>query len=326
MASPKKSTSKKSTAKKSSAVKKTVGKKAVARKKSANKSGVKKTTAKSPVKKKSSAKKSAPIKAGKKSKSKSTAKAPAKLTPKQREAARKALAREKEAARKAAAKAKEAARKEAAKQKELARKEAIKKKEAAKKEAALIAAAKKAEKEAARAAKEAAKQAAKIVIPPPPAVQVINPIGGDTIPQVRKAVPGKKAAPKRPVVEEDESKWTKTELNQVRKILLKEVAELDAEIAAEEARFHALIVESGEGAGDDQADAGAKTFEREHEISILSNKKDLLDQSHHALERIEAGTYGFCENCGKPIGKLRLLEANPRATLCMPCREREDRS
>lgn len=179
------------------------------------------------------------------------------------------------------------------------------------------------ETKAAKAAKEAA---AKPATPPPPPVQVINPIGGAVIPKVKKAVPGKKAAPKRPVVEEDESKWTKTELNQVRKMLLKEVAELEAEIAAEEERFHALIMESGEGAGDDQADAGAKTFEREHEISILSNKKDLLDQSHHALERIAAGTYGSCENCGKPIGKLRLMEANPRATLCMPCREREDRS
>jgi DnaK suppressor protein len=86
------------------------------------------------------------------------------------------------------------------------------------------------------------------------------------------------------------------------------------------------IVESGEGAGDDQADAGTKTFEREQEISILSNKKDMLDQIFHALERLDQGTYGSCEDCGRPIGKHRLMEANPRATLCMSCREREDRS
>jgi RNA polymerase-binding protein DksA len=146
------------------------------------------------------------------------------------------------------------------------------------------------------------------------------------LPSVRKAVPGKKAAPKHPVVQEDESNWTKTELNAVRKMLTSEAAELAVEIAQAEESFHALIMESGEGAGDDQADAGTKTFEREHEISILSNKKDLLDQTNRALERIEAGTYGACENCGKQIGKLRLQEANPRATMCMPCREREDRS
>jgi RNA polymerase-binding protein DksA len=172
-------------------------------------------------------------------------------------------------------------------------------------------------------AKAEAAAAAALAGPP---VQVINPIGSVGLPSVRKAVPGKKAAPKHPVVQEDESNWTKTELNAVRKMLTSEATELASEIAQAEESFHALIMESGEGAGDDQADAGTKTFEREHEISILSNKKDLLDQSNRALERIEAGTYGACENCGKQIGKLRLQEANPRATMCMPCREREDRS
>jgi len=158
-------------------------------------------------------------------------------------------------------------------------------------------------------AKAEAAAAAALAGPP---VQVINPIGSVGLPSVRKAVPGKKAAPKHPVVQEDESNWTKTELNAVRKMLTSEAEELKVEIAQAEESFHALIMESGEGAGD--------------EISILSNKKDLLDQTNRALERIEAGTYGACENCGKQIGKLRLQEANPRATMCMPCREREDRS
>ena len=172
-------------------------------------------------------------------------------------------------------------------------------------------------------AKAEAAAAAALAGPP---VQVINPIGSVGLPSVRKAVPGKKAAPKHPVVQEDESSWSKTELTAVRKKLTAEAEGLTAEIAQAEENFHALITESGEGAGDDQADAGTKTFEREHEISILSNKKDLLDQTNRALERIESGTYGACENCGKQIGKLRLQEANPRATMCMPCREREDRS
>ena len=172
-------------------------------------------------------------------------------------------------------------------------------------------------------AKAEAAAAAALAGPP---VQVINPIGSVGLPSVRKAVPGKKAAPKHPVVQEDESNWSKTELNAVRKALTAEAEELALEIKLAEEKFHALIMESGEGAGDDQADAGTKTFEREHEISILSNKKDLLDQTNRALDRIEAGTYGACENCGKQIGKLRLQEANPRATMCMPCRQREDRS
>ena len=172
-------------------------------------------------------------------------------------------------------------------------------------------------------AKAEAAAAAALAGPP---VQVINPIGSVGLPSVRKAIPGKKAVAKHPVVQEDESSWSKTELNAVRKTLVKEAEELAADIAQAEQSFHDLIMESGEGAGDDQADAGTKTFEREHEISILSNKKDLLDQTNRALERIDAGTYGACENCGKQIGKMRLQEANPRATMCMPCRQREDRS
>ncbi|MBU6347726.1 MAG: TraR/DksA C4-type zinc finger protein, partial [Actinomycetales bacterium] len=172
---------------------------------------------------------------------------------------------------------------------------------------------------------KAAKETPKPEVVAPPAPPVINPIAGAEIPQVRKAVPGKKAAPKQPAVQEDESNWTKPELERARKMLEREAAELVAEIAAADEKFQDLIFESGEGAGDDQADAGTKTFEREQEISLLANKRDLLDQTHHALERIAAGTYGRCENCTNPIGKLRLLEANPRATLCMPCRQKQDR-
>jgi len=170
-----------------------------------------------------------------------------------------------------------------------------------------------------------AKAVKEVAVKPEPAPQVINPIGG-ALPSVRKAVPGKKSAPKHPTIVEDESNWLKSELTTVRKILIKDAEDLTKEIAELDENLHSIIMDSGEGAGDDQADAGTKTFEREHEISLRSNKEILLDQTHRALDRIEAGTYGACENCGKPIGKHRLLEANPRATLCMPCREKEDRS
>lgn len=296
------------TAKSAAAAKKAPAKKAAAEKKPA---------AKAPAKKASASK--AP--AAKAPASKATAKknAPAKAAPAKKTSGTKAAPTKSAAKPTAKPAAKKSAPAKAAPAKSSAAKSAVKKAEPK-------APAKVAPTKTEKPAKPAkAEKPVKETAPVAPPVQVINPIGG-AVTAVRKAVPGKKAAPKRPVVEEDESKWTKTELNQVRKTLLKEVAELEAEIAQEEERFHSLIMESGEGAGDDQADAGAKTFEREHEISILSNKKDLLDQSHHALERIEAGTYGFCENCGKPIGKLRLMEANPRATLCMPCREKEDRS
>lgn len=82
--------------------------------------------------------------------------------------------------------------------------------------------------------------------------------------------------------------------------------------------------DSGDGAGDDEADAGAKTYEREQEISLANNARDMLDQTVHALERIDQGTYGACESCGQPIGKAR-LQAFPRATLCLNCKQRQER-
>jgi DnaK suppressor protein len=77
-------------------------------------------------------------------------------------------------------------------------------------------------------------------------------------------------------------------------------------------------------AGDDQADTGTKTFEREQEISLANNSREMLLQSERALARIADGTYGVCESCGNPIGKLR-LQVFPRATLCMTCKQRQER-
>jgi len=142
----------------------------------------------------------------------------------------------------------------------------------------------------------------------------------------KKAPAAKKVAkPKRrPVVREDESPWTDAELREVREELGREKTRLLEEIATAEEGLADLIRDSGDGAGDDQADAGSKTFEREHEMSLANNARDMLDQVEHALARISDGSYGVCESCGKPIGKYR-LQAFPRATLCRSCKEAEER-
>lgn len=123
---------------------------------------------------------------------------------------------------------------------------------------------------------------------------------------------------------EDESPWTDTELREVREELGREKTRLLEEIATAEEGLADLIRDSGDGAGDDQADAGSKTFEREHEMSLANNARDMLDQVEHALARISDGSYGVCESCAKPIGKFR-LQAFPRATLCRSCKEAEER-
>jgi RNA polymerase-binding transcription factor len=119
-----------------------------------------------------------------------------------------------------------------------------------------------------------------------------------------------------------EERWTGVELTEIRARLQAEIYELGTEIATAESQI--AEGDSADGAGDDQADIGAKTYEREHEMSLAYNARDLLVQNERALERIAAGTYGVCESCGKAIGKAR-LQAFPRATLCVTCKQREER-
>jgi DnaK suppressor protein len=79
-----------------------------------------------------------------------------------------------------------------------------------------------------------------------------------------------------------------------------------------------------DGAGDDQADTGTKTFEREQELSLANGILERIGQVEHALARLDAGTYGQCERCGKAIPKAR-LEAFPSVTLCVTCKQLEER-
>ncbi|SOC51886.1 TraR/DksA family transcriptional regulator [Ornithinimicrobium cerasi] len=125
-------------------------------------------------------------------------------------------------------------------------------------------------------------------------------------------------------VREGEERWTAEELAEVRAGLQVEEQRLAAEVDEAEHDLVELMRSFGDGAGDDQADAGAATWEREHELSLTNNAKALLDQTRHALERIDQGTYGDCESCGTAIGKMR-LQAFPRATLCMTCKQKQER-
>ncbi len=77
-------------------------------------------------------------------------------------------------------------------------------------------------------------------------------------------------------------------------------------------------------AGDDQADTGTKTFEREQEISLANSILERITQVERALDRLDEGTYGWCEKCGNPIPVERLA-AFPSATLCISCKQLEER-
>ena len=156
----------------------------------------------------------------------------------------------------------------------------------------------------------------RLVMPPPP-----RPIKSG-----KKVAPLKpiKAAPTPVTASDGEAPWSAAELKAVRTEISTDLARLRRELAQVEAEMNELIADSGEGAGDDQADSGTKTFEREHEMSLVINARDMVLQTERALDRIDSKSYGNCEECGSPIGKAR-LQVFPRATLCMICKQKEER-
>jgi DnaK suppressor protein len=133
-----------------------------------------------------------------------------------------------------------------------------------------------------------------------------------------------KEAAKSLTVKPDETPWTAAELDEVRGELNAERERLRSELNLAEHELHDLMRDAGDGAGNDQADVGSTTFERDHEMSLANNARVMLAQTEHALARIDDATYGVCESCGQPIGKMRLM-AFPRATLCLSCKQREER-
>jgi RNA polymerase-binding transcription factor DksA len=133
-----------------------------------------------------------------------------------------------------------------------------------------------------------------------------------------KAAAAPTRAPVRPRAKQ-RSPLTTKELDELRERLLAERVELEAQLATlEENTFAASQSDmSGEVAFDDEtADAGTATFERERDLSIENNVRDLLAKIDRAIRRMDAGTYGLCDRCGKPIEKAR-IKALPYVDLCI---------
>lgn len=127
-----------------------------------------------------------------------------------------------------------------------------------------------------------------------------------------------------PVTSAPKADLTEAELREIRARLTAELTEMQTEYDRSIAELNDLQMTHTDGAGDDQADVGSKTFEREQEQSIAANRHHLLAQIEHAFERMDAGTYGICENCGRPIPKARLT-ALPMATMDAECKARQER-
>jgi len=116
-----------------------------------------------------------------------------------------------------------------------------------------------------------------------------------------------------------EVKLTKKEIDELQARLQQERAELEVQLATIEDTSFATTQSdrSGDvGLDDESADAGTATFEREKDLSIEQNVRDLLQKTDRSLTRIEEGSYGFCQRCGRPIEKAR-IKALPYVDLCI---------
>jgi DnaK suppressor protein len=119
-------------------------------------------------------------------------------------------------------------------------------------------------------------------------------------------------------------KLAKTTLERFKKRLEEERERLEEQIADYERDLEeARLTESSSDRSPDPGNAEASSMKLEYakELSIEQNTLDLLSKANRALERIDAGTYGICESCGKAI-PIERLEVLPYSTLCVECASR----
>jgi DnaK suppressor protein len=93
-----------------------------------------------------------------------------------------------------------------------------------------------------------------------------------------------------------------------------------AQIAALTREFDEVVAASKASNADDEHDPEGATiaFERQQVVALLEQARQRLADVEAALAHREAGDYGICENCGRPIAPERLA-ARPAARTCIDC-------
>ena len=101
-----------------------------------------------------------------------------------------------------------------------------------------------------------------------------------------------------------------------------------ASLQAERARLLAELGEPVEAPGQmtygSQAAAASHVFEQQRDLALRDRSRAELRRVENALRKLDAGTYGACENCGNPIAPER-LQAIPWAPFCIECARRGSR-
>lgn len=119
----------------------------------------------------------------------------------------------------------------------------------------------------------------------------------------------------------------KREIASLRKKLLAEKEQLEKQVhdLEETGLLTSQMDETGDvGFDEEYAGSGTITFERERDLSLTNNIRDMLGKISVALEKMDNGTYGVCDVCGKPIPEARLM-ALPYANLCIEDKQKEEK-
>lgn len=101
-----------------------------------------------------------------------------------------------------------------------------------------------------------------------------------------------------------------------------------------EGRLHVLLEEAGKTASDmrqdsngdfpDPTDRASLESDRNFLLRIKDRERKLIQKVKEALDRIDNGTFGICESCGRPISEKRLM-ARPVTTQCIECKTEEEK-
>ena len=108
-------------------------------------------------------------------------------------------------------------------------------------------------------------------------------------------------------------------MEEIRKILLEEKEKIGDEIKSKQINLSNIERDVG-----DEVDKSMIEQERELNLLLQDREKQHLEAIEEALQRIETGEYGFCDECGDQIDKKRLM-VMPLAQLCITCQQNEER-
>jgi DnaK suppressor protein len=108
--------------------------------------------------------------------------------------------------------------------------------------------------------------------------------------------------------------------SRIESVLAAERAELERGIDSTRAELDGVRVARADSSADDEHDPEGSTLSSDWSRieGIGSGLRTRLEENDAALARLDAGIYGSCARCGRPIGEAR-LEARPSAALCIDC-------